>query len=137
MEEPLELIRRAEELLQLGEDAPEEARIVLYAAALEAVVAAILLTSSTRRSKKLCSVSTRRLVNMALLELRRANLVTQEELEDMKRTLQALRCQRNRLAHPWPCNTEKCRNLDLEDAKNKLKALIEATKQLTSVRAKQ
>ena len=136
MEEPLEHLRRARELLEAASRLQGETSLILYAAAAEAAVAAILSSSSSRRSKRLCTSSTRRLINMAIVELARLRVLDAEKASILRRSLQALRCRRNRLLHPsLECIREKCEYISPEQARLAVEELVAAAERLLGIRS--
>ncbi len=141
MEEPLEHLRRARMLLEAASSLSSQSvdvSLILYAAAVEAAVAAILSSSSVRRSKRLCTASTKRLINMAIVELARLKLVEGDEAVWLRRVLQALRCRRNRLLHPSvECIREKCGDVDPLEARRAVERLIALAERLLGARNRQ
>ena len=135
MEEPLEHLRRARELFEAASRLPGETSLILYAAAAEAAVAAILSSSSARRSKRLCTSSTRRLINMAIVELARLRILDAEKASMLRRGLQAIRCRRNRLLHPSvECIRERCEDISPEQARAIVGELISSAEKLLELR---
>lgn len=136
MEKPLEHLRRARQLLEMGARLGDETAIILYAAAIEAIVAAVLSASSARRSKRLCTASTKRLINMALVELSRARIIDGREAVRLRRLLQAVRCRRNRLLHPSiECIREQCESVNAEEARRAVEEFLGLAERLLGARA--
>ncbi len=132
---PRKLYEIGERLLETANRVDDSnLKLILYAAAAEAFSASILASSSDRRRKRLCSGSTKRVISAALMDARRAQVIGQDELEELKHVLQAVRCKRNELLHPWRCSPERCRNITLEDAERALRRLREAAEMLLELR---
>ncbi len=131
------LLRRGDELLGETEKVSSESLVViLLAAAAEAYSASILaLSPRTRRRDRLCERSTKRIISTALMELRRLQLITHEEMERLKRVLQGLRCIRNHVLHPWEWCLERCREVNLSEAMEAVKRLAELARRAYNMRA--
>ncbi len=132
---PLRLYEVGKALLETASRVSDDSiRLVLYAAAAEAFSASILASSSDRRRKRLCSGSTKRVISTALMDARRAQVIGQDELERLKRVLQALRCKRNELLHPWRCNPERCQDVTIDEVERALGKLSEVARRLLELR---
>ncbi|AEM38671.1 hypothetical protein Pyrfu_0802 [Pyrolobus fumarii 1A] len=133
MAEPLgkavSLARRGDKLLEeVRKLSDKSLSIILLASAVEAYAGAILASSPKRRRRgKLCSLSTKRMISMALMDARKLQVISQEDMARLKSILQAIRCVRNHALHPWEWCLERCRDVDIQDAIRAVEAFREVT----------